>query len=144
LRAAHRLIVVTITTKLGLGGLAAAAAVLAVLYVDAAGGRSDERRRATDLAAREASARADAATLRTEATAARQRADAADARFTAVEPCLRAIIATPTPPPGSKTRVRELTQKELDELLRKSKGPIPPATGAQIFPACKDVAKQLK
>lgn len=127
---------------LALGGLGVAAAVLAGLYVDAAGGRSDERRRATDLAVREAAARAEAAALRTEATAARERADA---RFAAVEPCLRAIVATPSPQPG-KGKLRVFTQEELDAILRGERGGellIPPA-GTKLFPACKDVAKQLK
>jgi hypothetical protein len=130
---------------LAFGGLAVAAAVLAGLYVDAAGGRSDERRRATDLAAREAAARAEAAALQTEATAARERADAAEAQFAAVEPCLRAIVATPTPQPG-KGKLRVITQEELDAILRGERGGeliLPPA-GTKLFPACKDVAKQLK
>lgn len=136
----------TIAKKVGFGVLAAAVAVLIVLYVDAAGGRSDERRRATDLAAKEAAARAEAAALQTDVTAARQRADAADARFTAVEPCLRAIIATPTPPPGgNKGKLIPLTEEEIEALLRNQPdGRVVVAGGTVLFPACKDVAKQLK
>ncbi|WP_173078027.1 hypothetical protein [Phytohabitans rumicis] len=124
---------------LTVGVLAAAAAVLVGLYVDAAGDRDHERSRATDLAAREAALREETAALRTEATEARERADAANARFTAVEPCLRQVAAMPS--------ARPLTPAELRDLLRD----LPPGEYKFIVPggsvgltACKDIAKHLK
>ncbi|MFD0969009.1 hypothetical protein [Plantactinospora endophytica] len=127
--------------------LAGAAALLGGLYLEADRDRQDQRRRVAELTSREAELVRQEADSRHRAAEAQRQFDAERARFTAVEPCLRQVTS-PAPiellPEADRDRI-------LDEAMRN-----PPSRSGRtvrldeltlpraIFPACEDVARQLK
>jgi pyrimidine deaminase RibD-like protein len=132
------------------GILAVAAVVLAGLYVSAEGDLRDQRRRAAELAARNAAADEQLADLRAQLAAKEQQLTAEQARFTAVEPCLRQLIS---PPPA-----KPLTDAERRRIAEAIKKVPPGAPGSLIelvpiggtldltalLPACKDIEQKLR
>ncbi|MGW0433140.1 hypothetical protein ACWDV4_11440 [Micromonospora sp. NPDC003197] len=134
-------------------GLAAALAlaivVLGGFLLRADGERRDQQRRAADLAVRNTAQEQQSAALRTQLAARDQQLADERARFTAVEPCLRELVAPPLAEPLTEAEKRRILEEAMRQLPPGSRtGPIEiGGTGRslkELLPACKNVEENLR